>query len=583
MADKSKKQGLPKFEWVIQADSNRDIEKLSKKLASSVGTSQLLAHVLISRGIETIDEIVSFLNPTKENLLPPEAIPGIEEATARIIAAIVSNEPVLIHGDYDADGIIGTVILHRTLKDLGCKSRIFLPERDVHGFGLAPQAVDIAYKNGIKLIITVDCGISSKESIAKAHGMGIEVIVSDHHAVPEDLPSDALLVHHSLFDPYPGGGISGSTVAYKLALSVIKASGEDFEAAKEYWLPLIAIATIADVCDLEKENRIIVAKGIALIKQSKIPAIKVLLDGIRSNGLSGSEITERDIAFGMSPLLNAPGRVGDPLPAAKFLMANDVEKAWKHFKELQDANIERKRMQEEIGRRITANGKGYDTGTNGLVLLIDENCPIGLAGLVAAGISERTGRAACVIVPGEDETGLLYRGSMRSSKGDDLLSIIAPLTGIAEKIGGHSGAVGLTVRAEKIDEFVDACHKIEYSGKSPRLQVDARISKAPCSVDETKELDRTRPWGNGNQQPLFVWDNLKIKGTRAVGKNAEHLQISLHERSGDIYKGIGFNMAADFPEGGVSGHDVSAAGHFQVNSWQGNETVEFQIKDLRFE
>jgi single-stranded-DNA-specific exonuclease len=575
-------RGLPRFDWVIHTNENASAKKIATKIAASLGISEMLASVLVARGIDTVDDAKAFLNPLKERLLPPESIPGIEEARDRLLRAIASKETILVHGDYDADGIIGAVILHKTLKDLGCPSKIFLPERSVHGYGLAPQAIDIALKAGIKLIVTVDCGISSADIVQRAIDAGIEVLVTDHHPITDSFPKNSIIAHPNLDGAYPGGNIAGATVAFKLAQSLIAAMGDDVDSPIERWLPLIAIATVADVCSLTRENRVIVAQGIRTLTESKLPGLMVLAENVRSAGTGNGEITERDIAFSIAPILNAAGRLGDPLPAARLLLANDYDSPWKYYKSLQKSNIDRKKIQDEVWRRLQSRMETDEKDNGGFLFMVDDRCPIGIAGLVASGAADKTGRPACVLVSGEDENGVLYRGSMRSSGGEDLLSLTEPLVEFCEKIGGHTGAIGLTVRPEKIERFLQAGRNIEFSAKSPTLEIDSLVSNAPSNVLEVRELELTRPWGQGNPQPLFAWSPLKIKGSRVVGKNAEHLQITLHDNSGEILKGIGFNLAPHFPQEGADGCKISAAGHFQVNEWQGRESVEFQIKDLEF-
>jgi single-stranded-DNA-specific exonuclease len=320
-----------------------------------------------------------------------------------------------------------------------------------------------------------------------------------------------------------------------------------------------------------------------MIPASPLHGLRILYAGacIRKGAFGDGNVTERDIAFRMAPLLNAAGRMGDPLPAAKLLLAETEETAWRNFKVLDLLNRDRKKRQEDICRRLGNSPQLLGAHSEHCVLaLVDEDCPPGLAGLAAARLAETTGRPTCVLVPGEDESGPLYRGSMRTGSDEDLLVLMSGVSSITEKLGGHSGALGLTVRPERIQEFVESCRSISCPRRQPKLTLDAYLKTAPTDPEEVRQLDMTRPWGHGNPQPTFAWGPVTVKGTRQVGKNLEHIQMTLRDKGGSLCKGIGFNMAEDVSRNIDLDQEVRAAGHFQVNFWQGNESVEFEIKDL---
>jgi single-stranded-DNA-specific exonuclease len=554
--------------------------RLAETLAAELGCSNLLARVLVARGLDSVDKARRFLDPDASDILPPESIPGLEKARDRLVKAAKEKQSVLVHGDYDVDGIVGAVILHQTLKELGCKSKIFLPTRHWHGYGFAIDAVDKAKKAEANLIVTVDCGISSHAAIEAAVDAGIDVIVTDHHALPENLPTGAMLVHPDLDGEYPGGKIAGATVAFKLVLSLLDAMGKSADGAFERLLPLIALATVADVCPLTGENRALVAKGMPAIPDSEIPGLKVLWLGTRYNG--DSETPEaRDIAFGMAPCINAAGRMGDPFPAAKLLMAKDEPSAWSQFRRLKALNTERKKIQHEICRRllnlpdIEWAGEGA-----GILSVADENCLPGLAGLAASRIAEQTGRPTCILAPSEDENGSIYRGSMRTAGDENLLEIMEPVREFVESIGGHPGALGVTVRPEMLDRFLEVCDAIEYTPGPSSMTIDLTVSEPPRDEDEIRDLDRTRPWGEANPQPSFAWGPVTMENSRVVGRNADHVQVSIGAEDGPRLKAIAFSMAGLFNDARPLGKPVRAAGHFFLNNWQGRTQLEFQLNDI---
>ena len=571
---------LPRHLWIIRETDPERGRKYARKLARELGCSPLLARVLAARGIDSAEKAGRYLNPQDSDILPPESIPGLVQARDRLVRAVKERQSVLVHGDYDVDGIAGAVILHQALKDHGCASGIFLPTRQYHGFGLALEAVEKARKSKVDLIVSVDCGISSHDSIAAAQKAGIDIIVTDHHALPEVLPSGAILVHPDLDGDYPGGKIAGPTVALKLVLALLAALGEDSDEALAKYLPLAAVATVADVCPLADENRAIVSMGMPAIPLTRIPGLKVLYLGTHW-GTADETIDARDIAFGMAPCLNAAGRMGNPLPAAKLLMAKDEDAAWKQFRELQGLNKRRKSTQNEVCRRLLSRPEvaWIDPGA-GILAVADENCTPGLAGLAAVRLAEQTGRPTCILAPSEDPTGPLYRGSMRTSGGENLLELMEPALEFVENFGGHPGAVGVTVRPDSLAGFLDACGKIKFTPRRSELVIDLTMTEPPGDPDEIIDLDRTRPWGAGNAQPSFVWEPVTIENPRRVGREGDHVQVSIGGRDGSALKGIGFGMARWFGDGGPVGTPVRAAGHFILNDWQGSSRMEFQLTDI---
>lgn len=578
MTIRTDKKSLPRYQWVT-ADSTHELKHIAS-FSNKVGIPLLVGQVLYNRGITTADEARSFISPSHKDILPPESVPGLEEAANRLYAAGIARESVLVHGDYDADGIIGSAILHRTLKNLGCKSRVYLPERDVDGFGLSPKAIDSAIKAGIKLIVTVDCGISSHESIKKATDSGIEVIITDHHSLPNVLPKNVLLVHPDLDGEYAGGAICGAAVAYKLSLLLTKYARHDTDEFIRDWLPLVAIATVADVVPLLRENRIFVSEGLNLIPESKLPGMKVLWMGTRSEKTE-AVVTARDIAFGIAPLLNAAGRMEGPLAASKLILASSLESAWKAFRHLQKLNTDRKKLQEALCSVLLSRHEIKYPGENpGILVVADESCTPGLAGIVSARLTEQTGRPACVLAPIKNGNGKIYRGSMRASGGENLLELMEPVERFTDAIGGHKGAIGLTVSEEKLDEFVSACSEIEWKFVPPELNIDLHLDSIPDTPDVVETLDKLGPWGAGNPQPVFSWGPVQVKGSRAVGKTGDHLQMELRDNSGTLVKSIGFSMTRLVPQEILNGGTTTVAGHLILNSWNGFTNVEFQLLDL---
>lgn len=576
------KPTLPKYKWAFRETDPDNNRKIADALHQELGLSPFLLRILVSREIDTPEKIQPFLNPSASGILPPEAIPNLEQAKDRLVKACKNAEQILVHGDYDVDGVVGAVILHKTLKDLGCKSRIFLPKRDEDGFGLSIKAVELAQNAGIGLIVTVDCGISSTESVQAATEAGIEVIITDHHTIPDSPPTGVVLVHPELDGDYPGGKIAGATVGFKLALALVEAMGRDPLETMDRFLPMVAIATVADVCPLTGENRHITKLGLAGIPSTEIPGLKVLYEGTRRDG-SGDFVSARDVGFGMAPLLNAAGRMGDPVNASKLLLAKDSDNAWRHFRTLENLNSRRKRTITQVVRRLMQLPEVAWTKMDaGVLAVMDQDCTAGLAGLAAMRLAEQTGRPTCVLAPSGTGDELVYRGSMRTSGGENLIELMQPVTQFTDRLGGHPGAIGLTVLPGNLKKFIKACTEIEWSPSPKSKTLDFALESPLINPEDVLELDALRPWGMGNPEPEFAFGPVKIEKLRAVGKELEHMQFRFVSNDGNVVKGIGFSMAQYFEGGNIRGQRFLTAGHFMINNWMGNQSVEFQVSDIDY-
>ncbi|MFH1676435.1 MAG: DHHA1 domain-containing protein, partial [bacterium] len=365
-------------------------------------------------------------------------------------------------------------------------------------------------------------------------------------------------------------------------LHLLKKAGKDFEKYETYYLPLIALATVADVCPLVGENRTLTSLGLELMPSSEIPALDPLIKGSRKPG-ENSAVTERDLAFGMAPIINTAGRMGDPFPAAKLILAKDVDSAWEYYRKLSYMNNERKKIQARTIERLSRRPEvAWSTEKSGVLAVVDEDCTPGLAGLAAARLAEITSRPTCILAPAEDGKGKIYRGSIRTSSGENLLDLLAPVDPFVEKSGGHKCAMGITVRPENLADFMNAVERIEWMPSPNELILDFPIDSPPGDPAIVTELESTRPWGEGNPEPAFQLGPAQIKGIRTVGKNLDHVQISLKDGNGAFIKGIGFSLAKFLKGEDMSGKSVETAGHFIINSWQGRTSVEIRIADFEF-
>ena len=460
-------------------------------LSERFSLSLRLAKILFSRGINTEEKVERYLNPGRRNFVNPYLLKGMKEAVERITFARDNEECVLVFGDYDADGICATTVLANALADFGIK-RVFtvVPERS-QGYGLTHDLVEKMLEEcEPDLVITVDCGVSCKDEVAFIEDVGVDVIVTDHHEIPSELP-DCTVINCKLKDQeYPFDCLCGAGVAYKLSCALIG------ERADKY-LDLVAIATIADSMALIDENRDIVFEGLKLIKQGLNPAISKLVE---VSGLK--EITSTGLAFTVAPRINAAGRMGDANCALSLLLEKDREQIAKYCVNLNDYNAERQnecdKLLKSAKNKIEKEGLG-----NKVIVLYDDNWNGGLVGIVAAKLVEEYSRPVVLFT----KTDGVYHGSARSIETINIFQAVNSCKDLLIDFGGHAQAAGITVSSENLSifakrlaEFIDERYGLEYFVSY--TEVDDIITEK-FTLEFAKELTLLEPYGTGNRKPIF--------------------------------------------------------------------------------
>lgn len=554
-------------QWEFYEENNDKAEEIQRKF--KIG--KLVANIIANRDVGTDEDIRIYLNPTREDFHDPFLFNDMEKAVNRIIKAIDNKEKVLIYGDYDVDGITSTTVLKKYLEERGLNVETYIPNRLFEGYGLNNKALDEISKQGVNLIITVDCGISGVEEIAYANSLGIETIITDHHETGDILPEAVAVVDAKRKDnTYPFRGLAGVGVVFKLiqAISITLKLKE-----KEYlkYLDFVCIGTISDIVPLVNENRVIAKLGLKLLNQTKNVGLKEL---IKSIGFK--EINSSAVSFGIAPRINACGRMGHQEEALELFLTNNIEEAKTITEKLNNYNYTRQEIERKIFNEALEKIK-REGNTRNTIVLSGENWHHGVIGIVSSKITEMFFKPSILICL-EGENG---KGSGRSIPGFDLHDALTQCKDSLEKFGGHEMAVGLTLKAKEFEkfkeEFENVAIKEETSKIVPIINVDGTIILKDLNRKTIEELKLLEPFGDSNKEPLFVYKNLKIDSIRALTEG-KHLKLTLRDTNYRI-NAIGFNLGHLVEEYKI-GDKIDIVGTIEINSYNGVESIQLNLKDV---
>lgn len=533
-----------------------------------------LARLLINRGIKDPEQARAFLAPSIDQFHPPWDMLGMKEAVDRLLIAIKKNETIVIHGDYDADGISATVILVEVLRQLGGKVDYYLPSRFEEGYGLHLEPLKEFKEAGCSLVVTVDCGINAVDEIAHAAKLGLDLIITDHHQPMEHL-SGALAVINPLQEAceYPFKELSGAGIAFKLASALMEETGSAFP---DYLLDLAALGTAADAVPLLGENRVIVASGLEVLRNLQRVGFKALAEAV---SLDETRINSTTLSFILAPSINAAGRMGAALPAARLLLEKDIEKASQLAGHLYRANQSRRSTEQAILKEAEAAAEQLSTADNKVLTLARENWHHGVIGIVASRLVERFNRPVALIAIENGEG----RGSARSIPGFDITAALADSSDLLEKFGGHEQAAGFTVQADHIDELREklnryARKKIDESRLNACLYIEVELEEKEIDFNLTSELEDLQPHGTGNPEPLFGSRSWEIISWRLVGNDQKHLKLNVRKDARTLNPIVfsGAPLAAQLEKG----RRVDLAFKMKNGNFRGRKTLDLEVKDL---
>lgn len=551
---------------------NVDEEKIAN-IVNKTGINRLLATILFNRGVTKEEDIKVFLNPTREDFHNPFLMPDMKKAVDRIIKAIENNEKTIVYGDYDVDGITSITVLKRFLEERGLHIDTYIPNRLNEGYGLNKKAIEKIHKQGYSLMITVDCGISGIDEIDYANSLGIETIVTDHHETANILPNAIAVVDAKRKDnEYPFRGLAGVGVVFKLIQAIgMRLKLEEKEYLK--YLDIVCVGTISDIVPLVDENRVIAKLGLRLVEVTKNLGLQYLI-----RAANYKKIDSTTVSFGIAPRINACGRMGYQQEALDLFLTEKEEEAEKITNRLNEYNkirqdTEKRIFEEAIEKLEKENAKNSNT-----IVLGSDNWHHGVIGIVASKITEMYFKPS-ILMCFEGNEG---KGSGRSIPGFDLHQALCECKDTLEKYGGHEMAVGLSLKKEKFNEFKENFEKIAtekgINEITPIIYIDGQISLKDMNKDIVKQLSLLEPFGEGNKMPLFMYKGLKIDSIRSLS-DGKHLKLTLKDAN-TIINAIGFNLG-NLANEYLIGDKVDVVGILEINTFNGNESIQINIKDIR--
>jgi len=552
-------------------------------------------NLLYHRGFKTQAQVDEFFNPDYEgDLHDPFLMLGMKEAVKRIKQAIRKQEQLAIFGDYDADGVCGAVVLKTILEKLGANLRggVFIPNRLKEGYGLNEAAIKKTITGGTKIIITVDCGISSITEIALANKLGAEVIVTDHHQIGKILPAAKIIVNPwQAKDKYPFKELAGAGVAFKLVQALVLESKEVGAGWEKWLLDLVALATVADCMPLLGENRTLVRYGLIVLAQTKRPGLQELMKVARLSPIFEIEklstnLDAYSLGFVLAPRLNAAGRIEHADLALDLLLTADREKAKQMAQKINEHNRRRQKITDEIVAEIESKIKQeVFNKQKPFVIESSKEWSPGIIGLVAGKIADRHHRPTMIF--SEKEDGVL-RGSARSVAGFNLVEAITKCQDMMIEFGGHPGAAGLSLKKENFSKFKEKINKIASAklldkDLTPVLEIDSELQAEDINWPLFDELIKFEPFGKGNEAPIFLVKDFIISSLRIVGNGSKHLKLELkiNKSPGKIFKAIGFGLVKNGGANLKIGDKVDLVFEILKDEWNGRRDLQLKVEDIK--
>jgi len=557
--------------WVIQPPITTQAWEALEKFPP------ILKQILFNRGYGTDAEARTFLKAQSNANTDPFQLIGMKTAVDRINQALEQNEPIAIYGDYDVDGVTATALLVQALEGLGADVRGYIPNRFDEGYGLNTDALDSLKEDGVKLVITVDCGIRSPDEALHAQTIGLDLIVSDHHH-PDGLnlpPALAVINPKQHGDPYQDKDLAGVGIAYKIAEALVSVQSDTIGFQLSDLLDLVALGTVADLAPLVGENRMLVRRGLRQIHETKRQGL-FSLAGVANTKIE--KITAGNIGYVLGPRLNASGRLESALASFELLMTTDFMRAGQLAQQLDVQNKQRQTITKSMQVKAEEIATTEDPDAF-LLFAADEEFNPGVVGLTASRLTETYYRPAVVAARGEEET----RGSCRSIPEFHITDALDLCKDLLVRHGGHAAAAGFTVKNENLSEFVTRLKGIakeQLEGKDLRqtLTADMEVALEEINFEALNHLTYLEPTGYGNPEAIFVARDVKVKSSRTVGAEGRHLKLSLVDSNGAIFDCIGFRL----------GHlketlppQIDVMFTLEANEWNGRTTLQLNLKDVK--
>jgi len=544
----------------------------AERLARTKELSPLMAQLLYNRGITEPDQVEPFLAADERLLADPFLLPDMDKAVDRICRALLSAENITIYGDFDADGITATALLTQSISSLGGKVAPYIPRRIEEGYGLNHAALKSLHKQGVSLVITVDCGISTFAEVEMAHKMGLDVVVTDHHTVPSRIPPAVAAVDAKRADSrYPFPDLAGVGVAFKLLQALHSSLGR--EEHLDHLLDLVAVGTVADMVPLLGENRYLVKRGLEVLNSTQRLGFKEMA---RSAGVPMGGFDPETISWVLAPRLNAAGRLDHAITSHDLLATTSEEEARKLANLLESKNAERQRLTEQV--LAEARKKLLTQGTDFPLLMVgDKNYPSGVVGVVAGRLAEEFYRPTIVFEMGKESS----RGSARSIPEFNIIAALTQCADLLTRFGGHPMAAGFTSPTKNLSHLQERLVEIATSQLAgldlrPMITIDAEIPLASLQGKAFHMTQQLAPFGCANPLPTFLSRRVKVIEYRSLGSKGEHIRLKLMD--GDVtWDGMAFRLGNLIDD--VTSH-LDIVYNLEVDRWRGKEMLQLNILDF---
>ncbi|WP_270321053.1 single-stranded-DNA-specific exonuclease RecJ [Weissella confusa] len=555
----------PRYQWDFPAVAN---EGAAKEIAETFGVSDLVAKILVNRGYDTVESANAFLRPGMDALYDPFLLHDMDVAIERIMTAIDNGEKIVVYGDYDVDGITSTAIMTWALELMGADVSYYVPNRFNDGYGPNMAQYQRLASEGMQLLITVDNGVSGREEVNWLMANGVDVIVTDHHELPEQLPDAVAVVHprHPAGD-YPFGGLSGAGVAFKVASALLEEPADEV-------MDLAALGAVADVMELVDENRAIVAMGLANLKEDPRPGLAALLEVA---GTAQADIDSMTIGFTIGPRLNALGRMADATDGVRLLLSDDPEEASELAKHIDKLNRERQDLVASISEEALA--QAAKLTTDPVLVVAGNGWHEGVLGIVASKLVEATGKPAIVL---NDEDGSM-KGSGRSVAAFDLFAALDGHRDLLTAFGGHASAAGMTIPTANLQAVRDvlraeAANQHLAEAGLPEIRIAAEVTAKDFNRQNYEQLQVLAPFGEGNPEPLFAVNLAGVQNVKTMSEG-KHLRFTAETSAGTLpVVAFGRGPLADDLAGRFE--SIRIVGTMSENSFRGDVSYQMMLTDI---
>ncbi len=544
----------------------------------------IILRLLANRGISDSKKLESFFNLNYEgDVHDPYLFSDMEKAVERIVLAKKTQEKMAIFGDYDADGVTATALLYEALTNLGFQNIVaYIPDRQTEGYGMNEPAVEYLSKESVKLIITVDCGITSIKEVEMANKLGIDVIITDHHYVPKTLPQAVAIINpHRENCGYPEKNLAGVGVAFKLAQALYKKMDASNLDQLKWLLDLVVIGTVADCVPLTGENRVLTKYGLVVLSKTRRVGLLEMFKVGRITIDEQNIPNTQKIAFQIAPRINAAGRMDHASISYELMIEKSAVMARDMALEVEDKNKSRQKVTAEIVREVRALAENSFKDRK-LIFASNEHWQVGILGLIAGRIAEEFNKPTAVFQKQEK----VFVGSFRSIDQVNIIEALEQCSDLLVRFGGHSQAAGAQILEENMEKFYAKLSDIiekELAGKdiTPALEIDLEVFPQDLDWNLVDGINKLQPFGEGNEEPIFLMKNLLIENMKVVGNGSKHLKLSLRSQtSPKIFESIGFGLGENLLDLKV-GDAVDIVFNLQEDEWNGNKKMQLNLVDLK--